>query len=134
MFGSVLNMPRVLNMPWFWICLSQNMRKFHFLKIRGIFLRKYEKNKLLQNIFFSKKYKTFFSEKIFEEWGRKQNALGSFFFLLLFFVLFCLFLAKHSIVDAWQCSEYTSGYKYAIVLNMPNMAFLKHMKVLFSEN
>ena len=38
---------------------------------------------------------------------------------------------KRSIVDFWQCSEYVSGSKYAMVLKIP---FPKYKKVLFPES
>ena len=52
--SQVLNVFLVLNMPGFWIYLSQNIRKFHFLKIRKVFLRKYKE--LFQSKFFIGKY------------------------------------------------------------------------------
>ena len=40
------------------------------------------------------------------------------------------FFAKLSIVDVWQCSEYDTGFEYAMVLNMPFSKYKIHFLII----
>ena len=85
MFDNVLNTFWVLNMPWFWIYVSHNIRKPFFKKYRKVLFLENQKSFFWENIrnffktgFLGKNIRNVLG-KNFEVWGWKVDWVAAYF-------------------------------------------------------